>query len=80
VGDLPGLPDGLKVDRRGNLFATAPGGIHVYTPDGTRLGRIDTGLATANCAWGDDGSVLYITAHQYLCRLRTSTAGAAWPA
>jgi gluconolactonase len=80
VGDLPGLPDGLKVDRRGTLFATAPGGIHVYTPDGTRLGRIDTGLATANCAWGNDGSVLYITAHQYLCRLRTSTLAAAWAA
>ena len=52
----PGLPDGMKVDAKGNLFATGPGGVHVFAPDGTLLGRIATGEATANCAWGDDGS------------------------
>lgn len=75
---LPGLPDGMKVDKDGNLWATGPGGVHIYAPDGTRLGRLDTGEATANVAWGDDGSTLYITADMYLCRIRTKTRGAAW--
>ena len=38
-------------------------------------GTINTGEATANCAWGDDGSTLYITADMYLCRVKTSTKG-----
>lgn len=70
-----GLPDGLKVDRRGNLFATGPGGVLVFSPEGKHLGTINTGEATANCAWGEDGSVLYITADMYLCRIKTSTRG-----
>lgn len=78
VDKLPGLPDGMKVDKNGNLFATGPGGVHVFTPDGTHLGRIETGEKTANCAWGDDGSTLYITADMYLCRIRTKTKGAGW--
>jgi gluconolactonase len=78
AGKMPGLPDGLKVDRNGNLFATGPGGVHVLSPAGKSLGRIDTGEATANCAWGDDGSTLYITADMYLCRLRTRTKGMGW--
>jgi len=79
VGDSsPGLPDGLKVDAAGNLFATGPGGVHIFAADGKRLGRIATGEATANVAWGDDGSTLYITADMYLCRIRTKTRGAGW--
>ena len=78
VADLPGLPDGMKVDREGNLWAAGPGGIHVMSPDGKRLGRIETGEATANCAWGDDGSTLYIAADMYLCRIHTKTKGAGW--
>jgi gluconolactonase len=73
-----GLPDGLKVDRAGNLFATGPGGVHVLAADGTLLGRIDTGEATANCAWGDDGSSLYVTADMYVVRVKTRTKGAGW--
>lgn len=76
--ELPGLPDGLKVDALGNLWATGPGGVHIYAPDGKRLGRIDTGEATANVAWGDDGSTLYITADMYLCRVKTKSRGAGW--
>jgi gluconolactonase len=78
VDKLPGLPDGMKVDDKGNLFATAPGGVHIYSPEGRLLGRIDTGEKTANCAWGDDGSTLYITADMYLCRIRTKTKGLGW--
>jgi gluconolactonase len=70
-----GLPDGMKVDQNGNLFATGPGGVFVFGPDGKHLGTINTGEATANCAWGEDGSVLYITADMYLCRIKTLTKG-----
>ena len=77
---LPGLPDGMKIDQNGNLFASGPGGIYVMAPDGTRLGRIDTGQRTSNCAWGEDGSVLYMTADYFLCRIRTKTKGARWTA
>lgn len=75
VGKLKGLPDGLKVDARGNLFATGPGGVLIFAPDGTHLGTIHTGEATANCAFGDDGSTLYITADLYICRVKTKTKG-----
>jgi gluconolactonase len=70
-----GLPDGMKVDQAGNLFATGPGGIHVFSPEGNHLGTLNTGEATANCAWGDDGATLYITADMYLCRIRLATRG-----
>jgi gluconolactonase len=70
-----GLPDGMKVDVKGNLFATGPGGVLVFSPDGTHLGTIATGVPTANCGWGDDGTVLYVTADKDLCRIRTKTKG-----
>ncbi len=70
-----GLPDGLKVDKHGNLFATGPGGVLVIAPNGEHLGTLNTGEATANCGWGNDGSVLYITADMYLCRIQTKTKG-----
>ncbi len=70
-----GLPDGMKVDRSGNLFATGPGGVLVFDPDGTHLGTFNTGEATANCGWGEDGSTLFITADMYLARVRLSTRG-----
>jgi gluconolactonase len=72
---LQGLPDGLKVDTAGNLWASCPGGIVILSPAGKHLGSILTGEKTANCAWGDDGSTLYITADMYVCRVRTSARG-----
>lgn len=76
VGQRKGLPDGLKVDRRGNLFVTGPGGVLILSKDGKHLGTIATGEATANCGWGGpDGSELYITADMYLCRVKTETQG-----
>ena len=71
VKKLKGLPDGLKVDGDGNLWATGPGGVHVMAPDGTLLGRIDPGVATANCSFGPDGW-LYLTAHTRLARVKTN--------
>ncbi|MHC5075254.1 MAG: SMP-30/gluconolactonase/LRE family protein [Planctomycetota bacterium] len=76
IRKYPGSPDGLKVDENGNLFATGPGGVYIITPKGKLLGRIHTGKATANCGWGDNGSVLYITANDSLCRVKTKTMGA----
>lgn len=73
-----GLPDGLKVDRAGNLFVTGPGGVLVITAKARHLGTIKTGEATANCGWGDDGSTLYITADMYLARIKTQTKGLGW--
>jgi gluconolactonase len=73
-----GLPDGLKVDEQGNLWATGPGGVLVFSPQGKHLATIDTTQATANVGWGNDGTVLYITADALLCRLRTKVKGAGW--
>lgn len=70
-----GLPDGLKIDRKGNLFATGPGGVLVFSPEGKHLGTLRTEQRTANCGWGGDGSTLYITADMYLCRIQTATRG-----
>ncbi len=70
-----GLPDGMDVDDKGNLFATGPGGVHVFAPDGTLLGTLDTGVPTGNVTWGDDGSTLYITADTQLVRIKLNTKG-----
>jgi gluconolactonase len=72
----PGAPDGLKVDRHGNVFTTGPGGVLVLTPKGEYLGTIVTGVPTANCGFGGaDGATLYVTARDRLCRVRTTTKG-----
>jgi len=70
IGKEKGAPDGLKVDGRGNLFATGPGGVWIISPEGEHLGTIKTGEATSNCAFNEDQSVLYITADMYLMRVR----------
>jgi gluconolactonase len=76
VGKLPGLPDGMAIDQQGNLFATGPGGVYIFGPDGTLLGRISTGEKTANCTFGGpDGTILYLTADTYICRIATKTKG-----
>lgn len=72
---LDGGFDGMKVDRDGNLWVTGGGGVLVLSAAGDLLGHIKIGVATANCAWGDDGSTLYITADMYLCRIRTAAKG-----
>jgi len=65
-----GVPDGLKIDKRGNLYATGPGGVLILSPQGKHLGTILTGVETANCAFNADESVLYITAEKYLLRVK----------
>jgi gluconolactonase len=70
-----GSPDGMKIDRAGNLFVTGPGGVLVFTPAGKHLGTIITGERTANVAFGDDGSTLYMTADKTLMRIRVTAKG-----
>lgn len=64
-----GLPDGLTIHSRGYIFATGPGGVWVFTPEGKHLGTINTEVAAANCALNSEETALYITATNYLLRL-----------
>jgi gluconolactonase len=76
ASDDPGVPDGLKVDERGNVFCTGPGGVWVCGPAGKLLGRVVLPELPANLAWGEDGSVLFLTARTGVYRLATKTRGA----
>jgi len=76
ASDDPGGPDGLKVDLSGNVFCTGPGGVWVCQSDGALLGRIVLPELPANLAWGEDGSVLFLTARTSVYRLVTKTRGA----
>jgi gluconolactonase len=71
----PGVPDGMKVDRAGNIFGAGPGGIHVISPEGKHLGSIETGVPTGNVAWGEDGSTLFIASNSNVLRLKLTTKG-----
>ena len=71
-----GVPDGMKVDEKGNIFCTGPGGVWVSRPDGTLLGRIMLPELPANVGWGEDGSVLFATARTSVYRIQTKTRGA----
>ena len=66
-----GLADGLKVDSQGNLYTTGPGGVWVLSPAGRHLGTIKPPETPANCAWGDDGKTLYMTAVTGIYRVKT---------
>ncbi|WP_066797514.1 SMP-30/gluconolactonase/LRE family protein [Sphingomonas soli] len=72
---LPGLPDGLKVDAAGRIFATGPGGVYVLSPEGKKLGRIATGKAIANCCFGEDGKTLFLTSHDMVAKVRLKAKG-----
>lgn len=70
VGKEKGLPDGLKVNKKGYILATGPGGVWVFNPEGKHLGTIKTTQATANCAFDTEEKTLYITADMFLLRVR----------
>ena len=71
-----GVPDGIKVDTKGNLFVTGPKGIWVWSPEGVHLGTIALPEQPANLTWGDpDRRTLYITATTSVYSVRTKARG-----
>ena len=74
-----GLPDGLKVDTSGNIYATGPGGVWIFNPAGEHLGTIQPTEVPANVAWGDDGHTLYMTARTGLYRITLLSEGKLLP-
>ncbi len=68
-GGFQGVPDGMAVSRSGYLYATGPGGVWIFSPDGRVLAKILTGRLTANCTLSGDEKELYITAHDTLMRI-----------
>jgi len=78
--ELPGNPDGIKVDNEGHLYVSAAGGIWVFSQDREHLDTVRTPKIPANCAWGDsDWRTLFITARTSIYRVKTSTQGASTP-
>jgi len=72
----PGVPDGMKVDEKGNLYSTGPGGIWVISPEGKHLGTLVFPEQPANLAFGDDdGKTLYVTARSSVYRIRLNIPG-----
>lgn len=65
-----GLPDGFKIDKNGNMFATGPGGIWIFNSKGKVLGKIKLSDATSNCALSPDEKTLFITNDMYVLRLK----------
>ena len=75
---MPGedVPDGMKVDTAGNVYATGPAGVMIFSSQGKLLGTIQFPELPANCAWGDaDGKTLYVTARTGHYRNRLNFAG-----
>ena len=78
--DLPGVPDGIKVDVEGNLYCVGPGGVWVLDPSGNHLGTVVTGGQTTNCGWGGEHRMtLFITTPRSLFRVRTKVPGVDLP-
>jgi gluconolactonase len=68
---LKGLPDGMKIDKNGNIFATGPGGVWIFNSAGKLLGKIKlTDAPASNCAFSADEKTLYITNDMYILRLK----------
>ncbi len=67
---LKGLPDGMKADKAGNIYATGPGGLWIFNSKGVLAGKIRLPEATSNCALSADEKILYITNDMYVLRLR----------
>jgi len=67
---LSGLPDGLTIDRNGNIFATGPGGLYIFNTEGKLLGNLKLDNATSNCALSPDEKTLYITNDMYVLKFK----------
>ncbi len=66
----PGMPDGLKIDKKGNVFATGPGGVWIFNRTGKLLGKIKFDGLVSNCAFSADEKTLYMTADMYVLKIR----------
>ena len=72
----PGVPDGMRVDKKGNIYSAGPGGVWIISPEGKHIGTIKVPEVVGNVAWGDkDGKTLYIVASTSVFRVRTKVAG-----
>jgi gluconolactonase len=72
----PGITDGMKVDAKGNIYESGPGGIWVLSPQGKHLGTIRTPEFVANVAFGDaDNRTLYVAARSSVYKIRVITPG-----
>lgn len=68
--------DGIKVDQKGNLYVSGPGGLWIISPEGQHLGTVIAPKHIHNMAWGDeDGKTLYLCARSGLYRMRLNIAG-----
>ncbi|MFT3935894.1 MAG: SMP-30/gluconolactonase/LRE family protein [Chitinophagaceae bacterium] len=65
-----GMPDGFKIDHKGNVFATGPGGVWIFNKNGKVLGKIKFDGVTSNCSLSADEKTIYITADMYLLRVK----------
>ena len=75
-GDRNGATDGMKIDSKGNLCTTGPGGIHYFAPDATCLGVIYVPEGVANFTWGEDDLLsMFVTASTSLYRVRVMVPG-----
>jgi gluconolactonase len=70
-----GLPDGLKVDSKGNVWTTGPGGLLVVSPSGKLLGRIQLPSRATNITFGGDYKSLFIISNPHIYRIRTRVHG-----
>ena len=66
----PGMPDGMKLDSKGNLYATGPGGVWIFDKNAKLLGKIRFDGLTSNCALTEDEKTIFITADMYVLRVR----------
>ncbi len=72
----PGVTDGLRVDTKGNLYQSGPGGLLIITPEGKHLGTIHAPEKAINVAFGDaDRKTLYIAAHTSIYKIRVNVPG-----
>ncbi len=70
-----GLPDGLVLDQDGRIYASGPGGLWIFSPDGVHLGTIRPDEPPANVAWGNEGKTLYMTARTGVYRIELNVQG-----
>ena len=72
----PGAPDGMKVDQKGTVYCTGPGGVWILSAEGRHIGTILTAELPANLAFGDsDHKTLYLAARTGLYRIRLKIPG-----